>query len=157
LDGFADYTYANPNQRYLFEQAWHATWSAGVMLSWSPNDTLTNKASGDKFRANREVLEENRLAMAQGIRMEVTTAYTDGNRAAAELEAAKRSAEASQAAYDTSIQLYKVGKATTAELIDSEGELVNSNLRLINAHIDTKVAETRLARALGRDMTRVSN
>ncbi|MGC4068143.1 MAG: TolC family protein [Polyangiaceae bacterium] len=155
LDGFADYTYANPNQRYMFDKSWHGTWSAGVMLSWSPNDTLTNSASGNKYKANRETVEANRRALAQGVRMEVTTAYTDGRRAAAELEAAKRSAEASQAAYDTSIQLYKVGKATTAELIDSEAELVNSNLRLINAHIDTKVAETKLARALGRDMTRV--
>jgi outer membrane protein TolC len=155
LDGFADYTYANPNQRYMFDRDWHATWSAGVMLSWSPNDMLTNSASGNKYKANRETVEANRRAIAQGVRMEVTTAYTDGRRAAAELEAAKRSAEASQAAYDTAIQLYKVGKATTAELIDSEAELVNSNLRLINAHIDTKVAETKLARSLGRDMTRV--
>ncbi len=38
------------------------------------------------------------------------------------------------------------------ELIDAEGELVASNLRLINAHIDTKVAETRLAHATGRDL-----
>jgi outer membrane protein TolC len=157
LDGFADYTYANPNQRYMFDKAWHGTWSAGVMLSWSPNDMLTNSASGNKYKANRETVEANRRAIAQGVRMEVTAAYTDGRRAAAELEAAKRSAEASQAAYDTAIQLYRVGKATTAELIDSEAELVNSNLRLINAHIDTKVAETKLARSLGRDMTSVGD
>jgi outer membrane protein TolC len=157
LDGFADYTYANPNQRYMFQKAWNATWSAGVQLSWTINDILTNRSSGDEIKANRETIEANRKAIAQGIRMEVTSAYTDGRRATAELEAAKRATEASQAAYDTSIQLYKVGKATTAELIDSEAELVNANLRLINAHIDTKVAETKLARAVGRDLTKVGN
>ena len=157
LDGFADYTYANPNSRYTMSTGWHGTWSAGVSLSYTINELLMSGASANKFKANRETVEANRNAVAQGIRMEVASAYTDGRRAAAELEAAKRAAEASQAAYDTSIQLYRVGKATTAELIDSEAELVNSNLRLINAHIDTKVAETKLTRAIGRDLTKVGH
>jgi outer membrane protein TolC len=157
LDGFADYTYANPNSRYTMTTGWHGTWSAGVSLSYTINELLMSGASANKFKANRETVEANRNAVAQGIRMEVASAYTDGRRAAAELEAAKRAAEASQAAYDTSIQLYRVGKATTAELIDSEAELVNSNLRLINAHIDTKVAETKLTRAIGRDLTKVGH
>jgi outer membrane protein len=90
--------------------------------------------------------------MRDGVRLEVTSAYTDGRRAAAALIAAKRASEASQVAYDTSLQLYKVGKATTTELIDAEGELVNSLLTMISAHIDTRLAETRLARATGRDL-----
>jgi len=153
LDGFADYTYANPNQRYFFDPTWHGTWSAGVQLSWTINDVLVNGKSGDQMAAQRAELEANRKALAKGIRMEVTSAYTDARRAAAALEAAKRAAEASQAAYDTSVQLYRVGKATTAELIDAEADLVSSLLGLINAHIDTRVAATKLARATGRDLT----
>ncbi len=155
VDGFANYDYANPNQRYFFQRGWHSTWAIGAQATWTINDVLTSGASGDEFAAQRESLMANRRAMADGVRLEVTSAYTDARRAAAELEAAKRATEASQAAYDTAIQLFKVGKATTSELIDSEGELVVSQLRLINAHIDIKVAETKLTRALGRDMSKI--
>jgi outer membrane protein TolC len=156
VDGVADYTYANPNSRYMMAEGWHETWSVGVQASWTVNELLMSGASGRQYQANRETAEANRRALADSVRLEVTSAYTDGRRATAELEAAKRASEASQAAYDTAIQLYKVGKATTAELIDSEADLVSSNLRLINAHIDTKVAETKLARAIGRDLTQLN-
>jgi len=95
--------------------------------------------------------------LAKGIRMEVTSAYTDARRYAAAMEAAKRAAEAAQAAYDTEVQLFKVGKATTTELIDAEGELVNSLLSLISAHINIRIAETKLAQATGRDMHTLKN
>lgn len=157
LDGFANYDYANPNQRYFYQRGWHGTWAVGAQVTWALNDVLTSRASGDDFAAQRDALIANRRAMADGVRLEVTAAYTDARRAAAELEAAKRATEASQAAYDTAIQLFKVGKATTSELIDSESELVVSQLRLINAHIDTKVAETKLIRAVGRDMSKIVN
>jgi outer membrane protein len=156
LDGFADYTFANPNQRYSFGEGWHGTWSAGLQLSWTVNELLTNDASAKELHAQRQSLEANRRSIKDGIRLEVTSAYTDGRRAVAALEAAKRASEASQAAYDTSLQLYKVGKATTAELIDAEAELVNSLLQMISAHIDTRLAETRLAKAIGRDLSTLS-
>jgi outer membrane protein len=157
LDGFANYDYANPNQRYFYMKGWNGTWAVGAQATWAINDVLINRASANGFAAQREALVANRRALADGVRLEVTSAYTDAKRAAAELEAAKRATEASQAAYDTAIQLFKVGKATTSELIDSEGELVVSQLRLINAHIDIRVAETKLTRALGRDMNKISN
>lgn len=156
VDGFADYTYANPNQRYMLTLGWHDSWSVGVQATWAFNDVLVNNASAREYRANHEQVEANRDALAEGVRLEVTSAYTDQRKALAELEAAQRSSEASQAAYETSMQLYKVGKATTTELIDAEADLVTSNLRLINAHLDTKVAETKLDHATGRDLARLA-
>lgn len=152
VDAFADYTYANPNQRYMLNLGWRSSWSVGLQATWALNDILVNNSSAHEYAASRESMEANLAAMADAVQLEVTSAYTDRRKALASLEAAKRSSEASQAAYDVSIQLYKVGKATTTELIDAEGELVSSNLRLINAHIDTNVAETKLAHATGRDL-----
>ncbi len=157
VDAFADYTYANPNQRYMLQLGWKSSWAVGLQATWTMNDILVNQASMREYRANREAVQANRDALAEGIRLEVTSAYTDQHRASAELDAAQRSAEASQAAYDTSIQLYKVGKTTTTELIDAEGDLVSSSLRLINAQLDVKVAETKLTHATGRDLPRLSN
>ncbi len=152
IDAFAQYDYANPNQRYLFLREWRDTWMAGVQATWTLNDILINGSSAAELTAQRQGLEAQRKAAAEGIRMEVSTAYTDSRKATAELGAAKRAAEASQAAYDTSVQLYRVGKATTSELIDAEAELVNANLKLVSAHIDTRVAETKLAKATGREL-----
>jgi outer membrane protein TolC len=157
IDGFANYDYANPNQRYFFTRGWKGTWAVGAQATWTINDVLTAGASAKDYAAQRDAIVANRRAMADGIRLEVTAAYTDAKRAEAELEAAQRAMEASQAAYDTAIQLFKVGKATTAELIDSEAELVVTQLRLINAHIDIKVAETKLNRALGRDLNKIGS
>lgn len=152
IDGFADYTYANPNQRYMLQLGWKSSWAVGLQATWTLNDILANNSSMRELRANREATDANRDALSDGIRLEVTSAYTDQHRACAELEAAQRSIEASQAAYDTSLRLYKVGKATTTELIDAEADLVSSHLRLINAQLDVRVAETKLAHATGRDV-----
>ncbi len=151
LDGFADYTYANPNSRYTFQEGWNGSWTAGLQLSWVVNDLLTNDASAREISAQRASIEATRRLVREGIRMEVATAYTEGRRAHAELDAARRASEASQSAYDTSVQLYRVGKATTAELIDAEAELVNTLLRMVSAQIDIRLAETKLAKAMGRD------
>jgi outer membrane protein len=157
VDAFADYTYANPNQRYLFVYAWRQSWDVGLAATWNINEIFTSNSSGNEMAAKRQALEANRKALAKGIRMEITSAYTDARRYAAELEAAKRAAEAAQAAYDTEVELFKVGKATTTELIDAEGELVNALLRLISAHINIRIAETKIAQATGRDLQTLKN
>ncbi len=155
LDGFADYTYANPNQRYYFSEGWNGSWTAGLQLSWTLNNILTEGSSAEEMSAQREALIANRRAIVEGLRLEIMAAQTDVRRASAELEAARRAAEASQAAYDTSVQLYRVGRATTADLIDSEAELVNSLLRLVTAHIDTRLAQTKLTHAVGRELSKI--
>jgi outer membrane protein TolC len=152
VDGVADYTYANPNQRYLFVYQWKQTWDVGVAATWNITEIFTSGSSANEMVAKRQAVEANRKAMAKGIRVEVASAYQEARRTQAALEAAKRAAEAAQAAYDTEVELFKVGKATTTELIDAEGELVNALLQLISAHIGTRVAETKIARATGRDM-----
>ena len=157
VDAFADYTYANPNQRYLFIYAWKQSWDVGLAATWNINEIFTSNSSGNEMAAKRQALEANRKALAKGIRMEITSAYTDARRYAAELEAAKRAAEAAQAAYDTEVELFKVGKATTTELIDAEGELVNALLRLISAHINIRIAETKIAQSTGRDLQTLKN
>lgn len=157
IDGFADYAYASPNPRYVIIPDWKQTWDVGLAATWNLNEIFINNSSGNEIAAKRQALEANRKAMAKGIRMEVTSAYTDARRSVAELEAAKRGAEASQAAYDTEVELFKVGKATTTELIESEAELVNALLKLISAHIDTRMAETKIARATGHDMHTLKN
>jgi outer membrane protein len=156
LDGVANIEYANPNQRYLMSKGWRESWSVGVQITWAINEILNAGAMGNDIAAQRDSLIANRFNLANGVSLEVTSAYTDSRRAAAELNAAVRANDASQIAYEVVTEQFKAGKATTTEVIDAEGELVVSQLRFINAHLDCKVAHTKLARALGRDMTQMS-
>jgi len=157
IDGFADYNYAKPNQRYLFDYTWRQSWDVGLAATWSINEIFTNNSSGNEMAAKRQALEANRKALAKGIRIEVASAYMDSRRSVAALESAKRGAEAAQAAYDTEVELFKVGKATTTELIDAESELVNALLALISAHVNIRIADTKLAKAIGSDMHTMRN
>jgi len=89
--------------------------------------------------------------------MEVASAYTDARRSTANLESAKRGAVAAQAAYESEVELFRLGRATTTELISAETELVNAMLSLVSAHISIRIAETRLAKAVGTDMHTMKN
>lgn len=150
LEGFADYTYANPNTR-TFPQTggWSGAWQAGASLTWTYTDALAAGASSRELTANTERVAAQLKALRNGVRLEVTQSYLDLRRARAALAAAKRAQEASEAAYKVASSLYRFGKATTTDLIGAEGELVNAQLQRINAQIDLIVADVRLRHATG--------
>jgi outer membrane protein TolC len=151
LDAFADLTYANPNQRSFGGGAeWKASWSVGAAITWSPNDALGGSASASGIDANTRALVANQAALKNGVRLEVTAAFLDRQKAQTALGAAGRNATASQEAYRVAVDLYRVGRATTTEVIDVEAELVSAQLQLLNARIDIKLARLRLAHAVGR-------
>jgi outer membrane protein len=157
LDAFGDLTYANPNQRSFSGSAeWRASWSVGAAVTWTVNDLLGGAASAASLDANARALLANQAAFKNGIRMEVTSAFLDRQKAQVALGAAGRNAAASQVAYRVATDLYRVGKATTTEVIDVEGELVSAQLQLLNARIDLKLARMKLAHAVGRDLTKRS-
>jgi outer membrane protein len=156
LDGFATYEYANPNQRVFPQQnKFTGTWMAGVALTYAVNDYFSNGAIAQQLEAQRRALEAQRRALKDGVRMEVTAAYLDGRKAHAALVAAQRGTEAARAAYDVATELYRVGRATTTDVIEAESELVAAQLQLVNAYIDERVARTKLVYAMGSDLGRV--
>ena len=152
LDGFADLVYANPNQRaFPPRREWSTTWSAGLALTWTVNDTFVHNASAAELDANARQLDAQMHTLENGIRVEISAAYVEQAKARAALSAAQRSAEAAQAAYKVAVDLYQMGKATTTEVIEAESELVGALLQRINAHLDlrwlgsnsaTRLAET---------------
>jgi outer membrane protein TolC len=66
LSAFADYEYANPNERrFPPTSEWTATWDVGVRLTWSPNDAWTASANAREAVARAASL---RGAEGQGAR-----------------------------------------------------------------------------------------
>jgi len=61
-----------------------------------------------------------------------------------------RGLAAAEESYRTRRLLFQNGRATTVELLDAETELTRARLEAIGARIDGRVAEVRLAYAVGR-------
>ncbi len=157
LDAFGEYNYANPNSRkFPSSEEWTGTWAVGASLTWRVNDTFNNAAIAKELVAKQKSAMAQMQAVREGIRLEVTSAYLDDRKARAALEAAQRGAVSARAAYEVATELYRVGRATTAELIDAEAELVGAMLGLVNAYIDMRVARTKLAFATGRNLEAVN-
>jgi outer membrane protein TolC len=155
LDAFGEATYANPNARYFPQRReWNATWAVGIAATWTVGDTFLNSAAASEVEANARALSAQRSALADGIRQEVAAHYLGRERSSGALKAARRSVAASEEAYRVAVELYRVGKATTTELIDAETDLLSARLNEINARIELRISEVRLRHAVGRDIGR---
>lgn len=153
VDAFADATYANPNQRFLFNGAeWHGTWDAGVRLSWTINDTFTAIGAVAEAKAKKQSLVEQKGSLRDGLRLEVASAYADSAKGPATVEAAERGLAAAEESLRVRRELFRNGKATSSELVDAEAELTRARLSRLNARVGVMVAKARLDHATGRDV-----
>jgi outer membrane protein TolC len=153
LDGFANVTVANPNQRIFPSQdQWDATWDLGLRLTWTVNDTFTGLAATAEARARTASVAEQRALVRDALRLEVTNAFTEGRKAGASTEAADRGLKAAEESLRVRRELFRNGKATSVDLIDAETEVTRARLRRLDAHVGLLVARARLDHAVGRDI-----
>ena len=151
LDGFAEATYANPNQRFFpLEQVFNGSWSAGVSLTFVINEAITTSVKVKELEANQRQLEAQREALRRGLAMEVAFAYAERQAVLAELEYIERARASAAEGYRVAVDLYQVGDATTTDILDAEYEQVDTTLREINAKVDLRVANLKLLYATGR-------
>lgn len=153
LDAFGEVTYANPNQRYFPQQdKWRTTWSAGIAATWNVTDIFINGSQANQLDATARSIEAQRDALSDGIRQEVALHYLSRAKAEGALRSARRGVAASEEAYRVAVDLYRVGKATTTEVIDAETDLLGARLAEVNARIELRIAEVRLRHAVGHDV-----
>jgi outer membrane protein len=152
LDAFANLYEQNPNVRYFPQQdKWHFTWDVGVQLSWTLNDTLVARAQVREVEAKEAETAAQRAGLADAIRMEVTQAYNALREAEVGLSTTRRQFQAAEESYRVRRDLFRVGRATSAELTDAETDLVRASLDLLNARIDARIGRVTLDYALGRE------
>lgn len=153
IDAFADAVYANPNQRFVPAQnRFDFSWDAGVRLSWTLNDTFSTIGSAAEAKARVATVTEQKGSLRDGVRIEVASAYADVMKAAPTIEAAERGVVASEENLRVRRELFKQGKTTSLDLVDSETELTRARLRRLDARVGMLVAKTRLEHATGRDV-----
>lgn len=151
LDGFADATYANPNQRFFpAEPVWNGSWAAGLRLSFVLGDAFRANAQIDQLEANRRQLDAQQALVHRGLALEVAAAWAERQSAAAALEFTERAKESAAEGYRVAVDLFQVGEATATDILDAEYVQVSSTLNAINTKIDLRIANLKLEYATGR-------
>jgi outer membrane protein TolC len=153
IDGFADATYANPNQRiFPASDTWRFTWDVGVRATWVLNDIATAAASASEAKARVAQVAQQKQQLRDALRLEVDAAYYDLKKAAANIAAADEGVAASEESLRVRQQLFRVGKATAVDIIDAETELTRARLSQIDARVGLLAAKSRLEHATGADV-----
>lgn len=152
IDLVGDVTAANPNPRYIPQQPqFLTTWSAGAQLSWTPNDTFSALAAARGVDARKAQADAEAKRLRDAVRLEVSQAIEAVENARGALETSKKGLSSAEEGYRVRRSLFQSGRATSAELTDSETELTRARLDALGAKVDVRVAEVRFAHATGRD------
>jgi outer membrane protein TolC len=150
VDAFADAIYANPNQRIFPQQEqWDFTWDVGVRLTWTINDTFQTIGQSAEAEARVDGAAEQLRALEDGVASTVTQAFYDIDVARSAIETADKREQVAKTALEARRMLFRGGKSTATEIVDSEGELIEARLQRVDAHVDLLVARARLEHAVG--------
>jgi outer membrane protein TolC len=151
LELFGNATYANPNSRvFPQEEEFRGSWEAGVRATFLISDIPATGARVRSGEATARAIVAERASLRDQIRLQVMSAFNDRAEAKVAVETTARRLTASEESYRTRRLLFQNGRATTVELLDAEIELTRARLEAVNARIDGRVAEVRLAYAVGR-------
>ncbi|HEX4337666.1 MAG TPA: TolC family protein [Polyangiaceae bacterium] len=156
IDAIGDVLYANPNARYFPPSAdWHTSWSIGAQASWTFGDTLSNESQGRDYDAQAQAMIAQRRLVRAGVAQEVLASSLDLSRARVSLDKQRVALAAAQEAYRVTTDLFRAGRATGTDLIQSEQGLLDAQVGEVNARIDLAIAAIALRHALGRDVGEV--
>jgi outer membrane protein len=145
------FDYARPNPK-IFPRAdrWDDSWDAGVNVSWSLWDGGRTRAevaqAAGVITAARQRLEE--FDSTLGLEVRQRQLEIDSGRAA--IAAAGDGVRAAAEARRVVGERYRAGVATQTEVLDADYALLQAELDRTRAMANVRLAEARLARAVGQ-------
>lgn len=140
---------ANPNQRFFGSyEEWKGSWAAYASLIWTPTDTWNASKQADQTKADLAATQADLRSLADALRVEVSQAYNGFASAHVALDAARAGIAAAEESYRVRREQFRAGAAIAVDVIDSEAQLRQARLDLVNTLIDLRVAKARLDRAL---------
>jgi outer membrane protein len=153
VDLFGDALYANPHPRFFPpKQKFDFGWDVGVQLTWTPNDLAASRHAAQGIDRRIEANEAQQGSVRDALRTEVLRSHEGVRTADVAVRSAGRQLDSAQESYRVRLDLYKAGRSTNVEMTDTETDLTQAALALINARIDQRTARVRLQHALGRDL-----
>jgi outer membrane protein TolC len=145
------FDYARPNPRiFPREDEWQHSWDIGVSLNWSLWDggrtAADTAAAASLTTAARRRLSEFDSVLAVDVRQRTLEIDSGTAAVAAAGEAVRAATEARRVVAER----YRAGVATQIEVLDAEFALVQAELDRTRALAAIRLAEARLARAVGQ-------
>jgi outer membrane protein TolC len=143
--------YANPNpRRFPRAELWQTSWEVGVSGSWTLWDGGRVAADTAEAEAAARALRARHADVSALIDSEVRQRRLDLDSARAALVAASAAVTSAADARRVVNERFNVGVATSTELLDAHLVLLQAELDRTRALANIRLAEARLARALGR-------
>lgn len=144
------YDYARPNPRiFPRTDAWEDSWDVGVNLTFTLWNGGRTAAQVDEARHQAQAARE-RLAEADTqIALEVRQRQLDLGSATSQVETAAAAVRSATEARRVVAERFTAGVATSTDLLDAQVDQLEAELTRTRALANVKLAEARLARALG--------
>jgi len=145
------FDYANPNPRiFPREDAWKTSWDASINVSWPVFD-------GGRVRADATAADAQERAATERLKDFDESLATEVRQRAQELASSEAAIAAADDAVRSALDARRVvrdrfgaGVATSTDVLESEVALLQAELDRTQAIAAARLAEARLARALGR-------
>jgi outer membrane protein TolC len=125
---------------------------AGLNVNWALFDGFKTRNRMELAQNNAEVAKVQVEQTRQQIALDIRQQYQTREEARTRIATAREGLSAAQEAYRLALKRFQVGLATTFEVSDVQNTLVQSGNNYVQAVNDLRVAEIRLARALGYDL-----
>ena len=149
VTGAADY--ANPNPR-IFPRTdkWNTSWELGVAATWTLWDSGRIQAEAAEAAAAAKALRARQADVDALIAADVRQRQLDLDSARAALPAAADAVRSATEARRVVAERFRVGVATSTDVLDAQGALLQAELDRTRALANIRLAEARLDRAMGK-------
>jgi len=146
------FDYNRPNSRHLpLTDQFQTSWDVGVSLAWPLWDAGRTGAQVAEAAANERAAREQLREFDTVLDVDVRQRRRDLAASLAAVTAAETGVRAAREAHRVVTDRYRQGVATNTEVLDAQVALVSAELDRTRAVANTRLAEARLNRALGRN------
>ncbi len=144
------YDYARPNPR-IFPRSgrWEDSWDLSVNASWTLWDGGRTRSERAEAEANARAAHERIADFDRQVTFEVRQRQLELDSSRAAIDAATDGVRAAVEAQRVLAERFKAGVATNTEVLDAQTAVLQAELDRTRALANARLAEARLARAIG--------
>ncbi len=142
--------YSNPNLRVVPQRdEFEATWEAGAVIRWSPNDTTRAQGRSKQLQAELERAYADVDSLQMAIRVQVAEGYHGMLAAKSAMQSARLGLSAAREGYRVTREQLQAGLVNTTTLLQAQSELIRAQVDVVDSAIGLRVATAQLRRAIG--------
>ena len=145
------FDYARPNARiFPREDAWRTSWDAGVNVSWPLLDGGRTRGELAEASAAGRAAEERLAEFDSVVAVEIRQRMSEIDASRAAIAAANDAVRSAREARRVVGDRFAAGVATSTDVLDAQVALLQAELDRTQAIAAARLADARLARAVGR-------